>query len=163
MPRGRAADIEAGVQAVQAAFPAWRDTSPAVRAELLQRWAALCREREREIDTLESMEVGRPHRGPSPVGRILTYTAGVADKITGQTLPTTTPDVLGMTIREPYGACGSIIPWNGARREDPPGPSRHRRRSRRPGHLAAERRGELHHGRVVQRRRRGDELSRLPR
>ena len=22
------------------------------------------------------------------------------------------PDVIGMTLREPYGVCGSIIPWN---------------------------------------------------
>ncbi len=58
------------------------------------------------------MEVGLPRWGPSPVPGALTYTAGLADKITGQTLPSARPDVLGMTIREPYGVCGSIIPWN---------------------------------------------------
>jgi aldehyde dehydrogenase (NAD+) len=46
------------------------------------------------------------------VPRTLTYVAGLADKITGQTLPAAAPGVLGMTIREPYGVCGSIIPWN---------------------------------------------------
>jgi acyl-CoA reductase-like NAD-dependent aldehyde dehydrogenase len=82
------------------------------RAGLLYRWAELCREHEAEIDTLESMEVGRPHWGPSPVPRMLTYVAGLSDKITGQTLPAAVPNVLGMTIREPFGVCGSIIPWN---------------------------------------------------
>jgi aldehyde dehydrogenase (NAD+) len=27
-------------------------------------------------------------------------------------LPSMFPDVIGMTLREPYGVCGSIIPWN---------------------------------------------------
>lgn len=32
--------------------------------------------------------------------------------MTGDTLPTTTPNVLGITLREPYGVCGSIVSWN---------------------------------------------------
>ena len=112
VPRGGAEDVDDAVRAAAAAFPGWRDTGPATRAELMYRWAELCRRHETDIDTLERMEVGRPHWGPSPVPRTLTYTAGLADKITGQTLPSARPDVLGMTLREPYGVCGSIIPWN---------------------------------------------------
>jgi acyl-CoA reductase-like NAD-dependent aldehyde dehydrogenase len=58
------------------------------------------------------MEVGRPRWGPSPVPGAISYAASLADKVTGRTLPSATPDVLGMTIREPFGVCGSIIPWN---------------------------------------------------
>jgi aldehyde dehydrogenase (NAD+) len=112
VPRGGAADIDDAVQAAAAAFPAWRDASPVTRAEALYRWADMCRGHADEISILESMEVGHPHWGPSPVPRTLTYVAGLADKITGQTLPAAGPGVLGMTIREPYGVCGSIIPWN---------------------------------------------------
>jgi acyl-CoA reductase-like NAD-dependent aldehyde dehydrogenase len=112
VPRGRADDINDAVQAAAAAFPAWRDASPVARAEALYRWADLCRRHEAEISSLESMEVGHPRWGPSPVPRTLTYVAGLADKITGQTLPAAAPGVLGMTIREPFGVCGSIIPWN---------------------------------------------------
>jgi aldehyde dehydrogenase (NAD+) len=112
VPRGAAADIDAAVQAAAAAFPAWRDTSPVARAGLLRRWAGLCREQEHDIDVLERMEVGRPRWGPSPVPGTIDYVAGLADKVTGQTLPSASPDVLGLTIREPYGVCGSIIPWN---------------------------------------------------
>jgi acyl-CoA reductase-like NAD-dependent aldehyde dehydrogenase len=43
---------------------------------------------------------------------IITFIAGLADKVTGQTLPSAFPDVIGMTLREPYGVCGAIIPWN---------------------------------------------------
>jgi acyl-CoA reductase-like NAD-dependent aldehyde dehydrogenase len=112
VPRSGAADIDAAVRAAYDAFPGWRDTSPVVRADLLRSWAALCRSHIREIEVLEQMEVGHPRWGPSPVPSVIEFPAGLADKVTGQTLPTTTPDVLGMTIREPFGVCGSIIPWN---------------------------------------------------
>jgi aldehyde dehydrogenase (NAD+) len=112
VPRGGAADIDAAAAAAADAFPSWRDTSPAARAELLYAWADLCRTRAAQISTLESLEVGHPYWGPSQVARTLTFVAGMADKITGRTLPSALPDVLGMTIREPYGVCGIIIPWN---------------------------------------------------
>ncbi|MFJ9021876.1 aldehyde dehydrogenase family protein [Streptomyces sp. NPDC102259] len=35
--------IDDAVRAAEAALPAWRDTSPAVRGELLYRWAELVR------------------------------------------------------------------------------------------------------------------------
>src|SRR5919198_896880 len=56
VPRGRAEDIDAAVRAAEDAFPAWRDTSPAVRAELLYRWADEIRKHEKALDLLESME-----------------------------------------------------------------------------------------------------------
>jgi len=112
VPRSGAADVDAAVRAAADAFPAWRDTSPVVRAGLLRRWADLCREHAQDIEILERMEVGHPRWGPSPVPSVIEFPAGLADKITGQTLPTASPDVLGMTIREPFGVCGSIIPWN---------------------------------------------------
>ncbi len=110
--RGTAADVDAAVEAAAAAFPAWRDTSPTVRGQLLVAWAERCRAHERELDLLERLEVGRPSWGPSGIPGILTYVAGLADKITGHTLPTSMPNMLGMTLREPYGVVGSIIPWN---------------------------------------------------
>ncbi|WP_255945515.1 aldehyde dehydrogenase family protein [Streptomyces odontomachi] len=111
VPRGGAEEIDDAVRAAQAALPAWRDTSPSRRAELLLRWAQLIREREALIEQLEATEVGRPV-GPSPLAPHLTYFAGQADKVQGHTLPSHTPDVLGMTLREPYGVVGVIIPWN---------------------------------------------------
>jgi aldehyde dehydrogenase (NAD+) len=112
VPRGRAEDVDAAVRAAAEAFPAWRDTSPTERAAKLHRWAELCDRHARDLDLLESMEVGRPSWGPSRVGGQLRFYAGQADKVTGQTLPSAVPDVLGLTLREPYGVCGCIIPWN---------------------------------------------------
>jgi acyl-CoA reductase-like NAD-dependent aldehyde dehydrogenase len=112
VPRGAAADVDAAVRAATDAFPAWRDTSPSHRASLLMRWAELINQHEQEIDRLEISEVGRPHWGPLPMPGMLTFFAGQADKVSGLSLPTHTPDVLGLTLREPYGVVGAIIPWN---------------------------------------------------
>ncbi len=112
VPRGGESDVDDAVAAAGGAFPAWRDTSPTERARLMLGWAELCRERADELDLLERLEVGRPRWGPSPIPGILTFIAGAADKVTGDTLPSGVVDVLGMTLREPYGVCGSIIPWN---------------------------------------------------
>ncbi|MGW2288795.1 aldehyde dehydrogenase family protein [Streptomyces phaeochromogenes] len=111
VPRGTAEDIDDAVRAAQQAMPAWRDTSPATRGELLYRWAELVREHDDDINRLEAIEVGHPV-GPSPIAARLTYLAGKADKVFGDTLPTRSPNVLGLTLREPYGVVGAIIPWN---------------------------------------------------
>jgi aldehyde dehydrogenase (NAD+) len=112
VPRGGEADVDDAVQAAAEAFPAWRDMSPTTRAQLLYRFAEVCRAHASELDLLESLEVGRPSWGPSRIPDQLIYVAGIADKVTGQTLPTASPSFLGMTLREPYGVVGSIIPWN---------------------------------------------------
>ena len=112
VPRSGESDIADAVAAAAGAFPAWRDTNPSARGQLLMRWAELCREHAAELDLLERMEVGRPSWGPAPMPNIITFVAGMADKVTGQTLPSAFPDVIGMTLREPYGVCASIIPWN---------------------------------------------------
>ncbi|MHA6615694.1 aldehyde dehydrogenase family protein [Pseudonocardia sp. DLS-67] len=112
VPRGTAADVDAAVRAAEAAFLAWRDTSASARGALVARWAALVEEHNADLDRLESQEVGRPHWGPPPMSRILTFIAGQADKVQGLSLPTQSPDVLGLTLREPFGVVGSVIPWN---------------------------------------------------
>src|SRR5262245_50512237 len=112
IPRGGAADVDTAVQAAQAAFPAWRDTPPGQRGALLMRWAELVEAHEAELDQLESQEVGRPHWGPLGMPRQLRFIAGQADKVSGLSLPTNAPDVVGLTLREPYGVVGAVIPWN---------------------------------------------------
>jgi aldehyde dehydrogenase (NAD+) len=112
VPRGTATDIDAGIAAAAAAFPAWRDTSPAVRAALLRRWAQVVDEHAAEVEALESIDVGRPSAGPRPLGSMLQFIAGQVDKLHGESLPTHTPTTLGLTVREPYGVVAAIIPWN---------------------------------------------------
>ena len=114
--RGGRADVDAAVGAARKAFPGWAATSPAERGALLGRWAALLMERIEDRAGDEARDVGKPLSGGRMNGfiahGIIEYFAGAADKLTGVTLPTRTPDFLGMTIPEPDGVCAVAIPWN---------------------------------------------------
>jgi aldehyde dehydrogenase (NAD+) len=112
VPRGDSADVDLAVRAAEAAFPAWRDTDATTRGMLLSRWADLIDANAAGIGRLECLEVGHPDWGPPPMARILRFVAGQADKVSGLSLPTRAPDALALTLREPYGVVGGIIPWN---------------------------------------------------
>ncbi|MFG2087126.1 MULTISPECIES: aldehyde dehydrogenase family protein [unclassified Spirillospora] len=114
--RAGQADVDDAVAAARRAFPGWAATSPAERGALLGRWAALVMRRVEDLARYEARDVGKPLSG----GRtnafiahgIIEYFAGAADKLTGVTLPTRTPDYLGFTIPEPFGVCAVTLPWN---------------------------------------------------
>jgi len=114
--RAGAADIDDAIAAARRAFPAWAATNPSERGALLRRWADLIMAHVEELAATEARDVGKPLSG----GRlniyiahgIIDYFAGAADKLTGVTLPTRTPDYLGYTRPEPYGVCAVLIPWN---------------------------------------------------
>ena len=91
------------MSAAQQAFPGWRDTDATTRGGLLSRWADLIDANAAEIGRLECLEVGHPSWGPPPMARILRFVAGQADKVSGLSLPTYSADVIGLTLREPYG------------------------------------------------------------
>jgi aldehyde dehydrogenase (NAD+) len=112
VPRGASADVDLAVAAAERAFPGWRDTDATTRGRLLARWADLIDASAAELARLECLEVGHPSWGPPPMARILRFVAGQADKVSGLSLPTMSPDVIGLTLREPFGVVGAIIPWN---------------------------------------------------
>ncbi|HEY9371244.1 aldehyde dehydrogenase family protein, partial [Streptomyces sp.] len=91
-------------------------TNPSERGALIRRWADLILADVEALAAVEARDVGKPLSG----GRtniyiahdIINYFAGAADKLTGVTLPTRSPDFLGYTVPEPYGVCAVVIPWN---------------------------------------------------
>src|SRR6478752_2494136 len=99
--RADAGDIEDAVAAARRAFPAWAVTNPSERGALLRRWAELIMTAVDDLAAIEARDVGKPLAG----GRlniyiaqgIIDYFSGAADKLTGVTLPTRTPDYLGYT------------------------------------------------------------------
>lgn len=113
VPRGTKEDVDAAVAAATAAFPSWRDTHPSVRGRLLNRWADLCEERAEDLEVLENLENGRPRFPAGPLAPSIRYIAGLADKLGGTSLPTANLDQLALTLRDPFGAIGIIVPWNG--------------------------------------------------
>ncbi len=109
-----AEDTEAAIARAKAAFPGWRDVEPGDRARLLRRLAeALDAEREKLVQ-LESQNVGKPIAGAQGeidmVVETFSYYAGAPERLLGDTIPVS--GGVNMTLREPLGVVGLIVPWN---------------------------------------------------
>lgn len=117
VPAATADDVDRAVAAAKAAFvdPAWALMSQTARGELLYRIADAVTANAERLATLEARDSGmtlKDARGA--MGAVATwfrYYAGMADKITGQTIPAN-PAWHAYTTREPLGVVGAILPWN---------------------------------------------------
>ena len=117
-PMGGREDVDRAVAAAQAAFEdrkGWATWAAGKRGRSLSKFAALIKEHSEELAQLESRNVGKPITGArgEVIGASLVfdYYAGAANKIFGQTIPVTKPG-LDLTLREPIGVVGLIVPWN---------------------------------------------------
>ena len=110
-------DIDAAVRKAATAFASgpWRTISTRERGRILQRLSMLIREHEEELAQLEARNVGKPIRDArdevGTAANCFEFYAGATNKIGGQTIPGNAPGML-MTLREPVGVCGVIVPWN---------------------------------------------------
>ncbi len=114
---GNEADVNRAVDAARRAFEGvWSTMRPAERGHILFRLAELMKQHSDELAELESRDAGKPISAvlrqdlPAAIDT-LTYYAGWADKIHGDTVPTRT-DALTYTVREPVGVVAVIVPWN---------------------------------------------------
>jgi aldehyde dehydrogenase (NAD+) len=112
------ADIDAAVAAARHALKqgAWPAMTGAERGRILNRLAAILRERTEELVQLESIDGGKPFAAtrrmdiPAAID-CLEYYAGWADKIAGDVIPARR-DALTYTQRVPVGVVAVIVPWN---------------------------------------------------
>jgi acyl-CoA reductase-like NAD-dependent aldehyde dehydrogenase len=117
-PLGGREDVDRAVAAAQKAFQdrkGWANWAAGKRGRSLSKFAALIKQNSEELSQLETANVGKPitsSRG-EVVGASLVfdYYAGAANKIFGQTIPVSKPGI-DMTLREPIGVVGLIVPWN---------------------------------------------------
>ncbi len=118
LPDADEADVERAVQAAQSAFdsPAWRGLTATARGKLLRRLGDLIAENKEQLAQLESRDNGkliRETRGQvGYLPEFFHYTAGLADKLEGGTLPLDKPDLFAYTVHEAMGVVAAIIPWN---------------------------------------------------
>ena len=103
---GKAADIDAAVQAARAAFPVWAATPGHERARYLYAIARHIQKRERFLSVLETLDNGKPIRESRDIdiplaARHFTHHAGWAELIETE-----------FPGHAPLGVCGQIIPWN---------------------------------------------------
>ncbi len=114
--RGKAADVDAAVQAAQAALDGpWGALSATERGRLLMKMSALVLEQADELARLEALDVGKPYKQARAdavaLARYLEFYGGAADKVMGDTIPFA-QGYTALTLREPHGVTGHIVPWN---------------------------------------------------
>jgi acyl-CoA reductase-like NAD-dependent aldehyde dehydrogenase len=117
-PLGGREDVDRAVAAARKAFDdpkGWATWAAGKRGRTLAKFAALVKGHSEELAQLETANGGKPitsSRG-EVVGASLVfdYYAGAANKVFGQTIPVSKPGI-DLTLREPIGVVGLIIPWN---------------------------------------------------
>jgi betaine-aldehyde dehydrogenase len=117
-PQGGKEDVDRAVAAAQAAFEdpkGWATWAAGKRGRTLAKLADIVKKHSEELAQLESRNTGKPitsARGEIiGASLVFDYYAGAANKIYGQTIPVSKPG-LDLTLREPIGVCGLIVPWN---------------------------------------------------
>lgn len=118
IPRGRAADAEAAVEAAHDAFRsgAWPALTASARGKLLRRLGDLIAENADRLIRVEVADNGKLINEISAQVRYLPeyfyYFGGLADKVEGAVLPIDKAETFAFTRYEPLGACVAITAWN---------------------------------------------------
>ncbi len=113
---GDTADVAVAVDDAHLAQMSWARLPSRKRGALVGQCAALLREHAEELARLLALETGKALRTESrveanTVADIFEFYGGLGGELKGETVPFA-PDVLSVTVREPLGVVGAIIPWN---------------------------------------------------
>jgi aldehyde dehydrogenase (NAD+) len=115
VPRGTAEDVDSAVEAARRALPEWSSTNAFLRGALLREVSRLVAQEAEEIARLEAVDSGHYYAKALQLVQATTlwldYHAGLADKVGGRTIPVP-GNRLDLTLLEPLGVTGHIIPWN---------------------------------------------------
>ncbi len=110
-----AADVDRAVQIAAQMRPSWRKVNSRDRTQMLLRLAGLIRSEREPLAQLESRNVGKPIREAREevdlAADCFEYYAGAINKIGGSVNPVAAAGT-SLTLREPIGVCGLIVPWN---------------------------------------------------
>jgi betaine-aldehyde dehydrogenase len=114
LPQAGVEETDAAVAKAKAAFPAWRDVTPADRATLMRRLADGLEAEQESLAQIEARNAGKPINGArgeiAGVVANFRYYAGAPERLVGKTIPVA--GGIDMTFREPLGVVGLIVPWN---------------------------------------------------
>jgi phenylacetaldehyde dehydrogenase len=123
VPRGQAEDVNRAVRAARKAFEEgspWRRMPPGQRGKVIHKLGDLILEHLEDLALLESLDNGKPYSvakvADVPLAAdLFHYMSGWASKIEGNTIPmsgASPGSYLAMSLKEPVGVAGQIIPWN---------------------------------------------------
>jgi len=121
LQKGGKADVDQAVKVAREAFKdKWECSTGATRRDLLWKLADLVDKHADRLAEIESLDNGKPLAIAKAADVALTaqhfrYFSGWADKgMCGKTIPTSimSSNHFAMTVHEPIGVVGCIIPWN---------------------------------------------------
>ena len=116
LPQATVAEVDAAVQAAQAAYPLWRSTPAPQRAEVLYALADLLKRDKTNLAHTLSWEMGKSwDEAGGDVQEAIDmalYMAGEGRRLLGHTTPSELPHKWTLTQRCPVGVCALITPWN---------------------------------------------------
>ncbi|MEN8656071.1 gamma-aminobutyraldehyde dehydrogenase [Streptomyces sp. 21So2-11] len=110
-------DVDAAMAAAAAAFPGWRDSTPAERQRALLKIADAFEERAEDLIAAESENCGKPigltrsEELPPMVDQIRFF-AGAARMLEGRSAGEYMEGLTSIVRREPVGVCAQVAPWN---------------------------------------------------
>jgi acyl-CoA reductase-like NAD-dependent aldehyde dehydrogenase len=109
-----AAGTDDAIARSRTAFLSWRAVAPGDRARLLRRFAEAV---DADRDNLAQLEVtnsghtiGNARWEAGNVRDVIAYYSGAPERLIGQQIPVA--DGLDVTLHEPLGVVGAIVPWN---------------------------------------------------
>ncbi|MCA1939547.1 MAG: aldehyde dehydrogenase family protein [Caenispirillum bisanense] len=113
---GDAADVDRAATAAARAQKAWKAMPARERGKLVTECGRRLMERVEELGRLVALETGKALRTESRVeasvlADAFIFYGGLASELKGESVPFN-PDMLTVTVREPIGVVGAIIPWN---------------------------------------------------
>jgi acyl-CoA reductase-like NAD-dependent aldehyde dehydrogenase len=109
-------EVNAATNAAKVAQPKWAKLPVNIRGSLVREAAQRINNQVQLLSELISFETGKALKTESLVeanlvADIFNYYAGLALEIKGETIPYD-PNILTLTLREPIGVIGAILPWN---------------------------------------------------
>ncbi|NIA69349.1 aldehyde dehydrogenase [Pelagibius litoralis] len=118
LPACGAADVDAAVAAARRSFEAgvWSGKHPSERKAVLSTFADLIMADLEELAVMEAMDAGKPVADCLSVdvpetANCIRWHGEAQDKLYDQIAPTS-PDAVGLIVREPIGVVAAVLPWN---------------------------------------------------
>jgi betaine-aldehyde dehydrogenase len=115
VPLANAADVHRAVAAAEKAQAAWGALDATERGKYVRKIGQALRERADELLKLEVIDTGNTiTKMKGDVGaaaHAMEFFSGLATEIKGESIPASA-DNLHITVREPYGVVGRIVPFN---------------------------------------------------
>jgi succinate-semialdehyde dehydrogenase/glutarate-semialdehyde dehydrogenase len=116
VPNMGAAETSRAIEAANAAWPGWRAKTAKERAAILRRWYELMLATQEDLAHLMTAEQGKPlaeSKGEIVYGAsFIEWFAEEGKRVYGDTIPQHQADKRLVVIKEPFGVCAAITPWN---------------------------------------------------